>query len=107
MNRTEFVIAVGVVLMLAFTLGWVASWVVGRFRRVTADDMGEIDGMAQSLHEAEEQRDQAIAWAQGRERELVTRLQQAEAELSAAMEGLRDARRESAELRGYIESLNA
>ncbi|MBM2575009.1 hypothetical protein JQC91_01715 [Jannaschia sp. Os4] len=107
MNRTEFVVTVAVVLLVAFTLGWVASWVVGRFRRVTADDMGEIDQMAQALHVAEEERDQAVAWAQAREREVSGKLVQTEAELAAAMEGLREARREASELRGYIESLNA
>ncbi|KIT17093.1 hypothetical protein [Jannaschia aquimarina] len=107
MNRTEFVIAIAVILFLAFVLGWVASWLVGRFGRVTQNDMTELDGMAQALHEAEEQRDQAIAWIHHREGELGQQLQEAQAEARAAMEGLREARHEAEELRRYIESVNS
>ena len=60
MNRNEFVIATAIVLMLAFTLGWFAHLVVQRLRRVSAADMGELEKLAQALHEAEETRDQAI-----------------------------------------------
>jgi biopolymer transport protein ExbB/TolQ len=107
MNRTEFVIAIAVILFLAFLLGWVACWLVNRLSRVTENDMTELDSMAQALHEAEEQRDQAIAYLHHREDELQTKLTQTEAEAKAAMEGLREARREASELRGYIENLNA
>ena len=48
--------------------------------------------MSQELHEAEETRDQAIVYLQQREAELTNQLSQTEAELAAAMEGLRDAR---------------
>lgn len=107
MNRTEFVIAIAVILFLAFLLGWVACWLVNRLSRVTESDMTELDSMAQALHEAEEQRDQAIAYLHHREDELQTKLTQMEAEAKAAMDGLREARQEASELRGYIESLNA
>lgn len=107
MNRTEFVIAIAVILFLAFLLGWVACWLVNRLSRVTESDMTELDSMAQALHEAEEQRDQAIAYLHHREEELQTKLTQTEAEAKAAMDGLREARQEASELRGYIESLNA
>jgi prophage endopeptidase len=59
--------------------------------------------MAQELHEAEETRDQAITYLQQREAKLTNQLSQTEAELNAAMEGLRDARHEAEELRAYIE----
>ncbi len=65
--------------------------------------MGELDKMAQSLHDAEETRDQAITYLQQREAELTNQLSQTEAELSAAMDGLRDARQEAEELRAWIE----
>jgi biopolymer transport protein ExbB/TolQ len=107
MNRTEFVIAIAVILFLAFLLGWVACWLVNRLSRVTENDMTELDSMAQALHEAEEQPDQAIAYHHHREDELQTKLTQTEAEAKAAMEGLREARQEASELRGYIENLNA
>ena len=107
MNRTEFIITTAIILFVAFMLGWFASWLVHRLTRVTQTEMGELDQMAQSLHEAEETRDQALAWIEAREAELTSRLHQTEAELRAAMEGLRNSRAEASELRGYIERMNA
>jgi archaellum component FlaC len=107
MNRTEFIIATAIILFVAFALGWFASWLVNRFTRVTKAEIGELDKMAQALHEAEETRDQAITYLQQREAEISNELAQTEAELRAAMDGLRDARREAEELRAYVERTNA
>ena len=107
MNRTEFIIATAVILFVAFALGWFASWFVNRFTRVTKAEIGELDKMAQALHEAEETRDQAIAYLEKREAEMATRLSQTEAELRATMDGLRTARHEADDLRAYIEKQNA
>jgi len=106
MNRTEFVIATAVILFVAFLTGWFANWLLHRLTRVTQADMNELDQMAQALHEAEETRDRAISWYEQRESELSNRLREAEAELRAAMDGLRDARQEASELRAYIERMN-
>jgi prefoldin subunit 5 len=65
--------------------------------------MVEIEKMAHELHDAEEARDQAITYLQTREAELTNQLQQTEAELRAAMEGLREARAEAEEMRVWIE----
>lgn len=102
MNRTEFILATAVILFAAFALGWFAFWLVNRFTRVTKADIGELDRMAQALHEAEETRDQAIIYLQQREAEISNQLSQTEAELRAAMEGLRDARAEAEGLRDQI-----
>ncbi len=102
MNRSEFIIATAAVLFVAFLLGWFASWIIHRVTRVTQSDMSELDRMAQALHEAEETRDQAITYMQQREAELTNQLTQTEAELQAAMEGLRDAREEAEQLRPQI-----
>ena len=103
MNRTEFIFATAIILFVAFMLGWFAHWLVHRFMRVSQSDMSEIDQMAHQLHEAEEQRDQAVNFYQQREAEMSNQLTQTEAELRAAMDGLRDARHEAEELRAYIE----
>ena len=105
MNRTEFIIATAIILFVAFVLGWFAHWLVNRFMRVSQSDIGELDKMAQQLHEAEEQRDQAVAYFQQRESEISNQHAQTEAELRAAMDGLHDARQEVDELRTYIDSL--
>lgn len=107
MDRTEFILVTTLVLFLAFLLGWVASWLVNRVSRVTHENMDDLDHMAQALHEAEEARDQAIAYLHQREAELTNRLSQSEAELRAAMDGLRDARAEAEDLRAYVERISA
>lgn len=107
MNHLEFVAATSIVLFIAFALGWFTYWLLHRFTRIAGADMGEVDRLAQSLHEAEEARDQALIYLEQRESELANHISQAEAELRAAMEGLRDARQEAEEMRSYIERMNA
>jgi len=107
MNRVEFILATAIILFAAFGLGWFAYWLLHRFTRVTKTEMGELEQMSQDLHDAEETRDQALAFLEQREAELTSQVLQAEAELRAAMEGLRDARAEAEELRSYIERVNA
>lgn len=104
MSRTEFIIATSIILFVAFALGWFANWLVHRLSRVRQSDVADLDKMSQELHEAEETRDQAITYLQQREAELTNQLTQTEAELSAAMEGLRDARHEAEELRRQLGS---
>ncbi len=105
MNRTEFIIATAIILFVAFILGWFAHWLVNRFMRVAQSEMGELDKMAQQLHDAEEQRDQAVSYFQQREAEITNQQAQTEAELRAAMDGLRDAREKNQELQSYVDRL--
>lgn len=107
MNREEFIITTAIILFVAFGLGWFACWLVHRFTRIAGGEMGEVDRLAQSLHEAEEARDQAVIYLEQREGELATQIAQTEAELRAAMEGLRDARHEAEEMRAYIERMHS
>jgi prophage endopeptidase len=107
MNRSEFILATAVILFVAFALGWFTYWILHRFARISGGDMGEVDRLAQSLHEAEELRDQALLYLEQREGELSNQIAQTEAELRAAMEGLRDARTEAEEMRKYIERMHS
>ena len=106
MNRTEFIFATAVILFVAFCVGWFANWLVHRFIRVSQSDVGELEKMAQELHEAEETRDQAITYLQQREAELTNQLSQTEAELAATMDGLREARQEAEQLRAHLERVS-
>lgn len=106
MNRTEFIIATTIILLVAFALGWFAAWLLHRLTRASVADLGELDSMAQALHEAEEMRDQALNYLEHREAELSSKLSQTEAELRTAMEGLRDSRAEAEDLRAYIERVS-
>ncbi len=67
MNRTEFVIATAIILLLAFAMGWFTHWLLHRFARVKGSDLAEMDRLAQALHEAEEVRDQAVIYLEQRE----------------------------------------
>ncbi|MGC1489339.1 MAG: hypothetical protein WA784_16285 [Albidovulum sp.] len=107
MNRTEFITAMTIVLFIAFGLGWFASWLVHRLTRVTQAEISDLDKMAHDLHEAEEARDHAVYHLKQRESELTRQLNETDAELRAAMDGLRDARAETEELRAYIERANS
>ncbi len=106
MNRTEFIVATAAILFVAFMLGWFACWVVHRLTRVSQSDMSELDRMAHDMHEADVARDQAIAYLQTREAEMASLHSQTEAELRAAMEGLRDARHEADQMRDYIDRMD-
>ncbi|RJL00976.1 hypothetical protein D3P06_12900 [Paracoccus aestuarii] len=103
MTRSEFIAVTALILFGAFVLGWLASWLVHRVARPAQGDMTELDRLAKQLHDAQDQRDRAIAEARDREAALNSRLTGAEAELNAAMEGLRESRSEVEELRDYIE----
>lgn len=107
MNRTEFIIATAIVLFVAFCMGWFANWLVHRFTRVLPSDVGELERMSQELHDAEETRDQAITYLQQREAELTNQLTQTEAELSATMDGLREARQEAEMLRNELSKVRS
>ena len=107
MDRTAFIISTAIILMVAFAMGWFTHWLAHRFTRAAGGDMAEMDRLAQSLHEAEETRDQAIRYLDQREAELESQNAQTEAELRAAMEGLRDARTEAEEMRAYVERMHA
>ena len=97
MNRTEFVIAIAIILFIAFGLGWFAYWLIHRFTRVSKSDMGELERMARSGDHLSPTKRSGIDQSVGPDRSRT----------SAAMEGLREARHEAEELRGYIDKVNA
>lgn len=103
MGRTEFIVATAIILFAAFFLGWFAHWLILRFTKVEKSEMGALEKMAQALQRAKESRSQTAAEYKESKTEMTNRLHQTEAELSAAMLDLRQARREAAQLRGRIE----
>lgn len=107
MDRTEFLLATAGILFLAFCVGWFAHWLVAQLTRVSHDAISQLDTLSEDLQTAEEERDQAVHYLHQREAEMGNQLSQTEAELAAAMEGLRTARSEAEELRAYVERMNA
>lgn len=81
------------------------SWLVHRFTQGRAADLGELDRLAGELHDAETQRDEAVAYLRARETELLNDLAQARAELEATMDALGATRAEAHELRTWIEKV--
>ncbi|MCR9087345.1 MAG: hypothetical protein NXH97_11425 [Rhodobacteraceae bacterium] len=106
MDRTQVIAALAILLFGAFLLGFLTHWVVTRLSRVSHRDLDELDKMAEELHEAEIQRDEAVTERHRVEHEAHRKLVQTEAELRAAMDGLRDARAEAADLRAFISEQN-
>lgn len=103
MDRTELITITTIMLFAAFLLGWLTSWLIQRLTRVSQGDIGEMERLAQALHEAEEARDAAALALEELEDKTKSRHLQAEAELRATMEALRDSRAEIEDLRSYID----
>lgn len=106
MERTEFIAATAILLFGAYVLGFLSHWLVTRLSRVSRSEIDELDGMAADLHAAEDARDAAQSALAAAEARLGARLVQAEAELRATMEGLREARAEAEDLRRFISEEN-
>ncbi len=105
MDRGEFIVATALVLFGAFLAGWAVSWLVHRLTQGRAADLGELDRLAGELHDAETQRDEAVAYLRVREAELLREIAQTRAELEATMDGLRAARAEAHDLRAWIDKV--
>ena len=99
MNREEFIISAAIVLFLTFLLGWLTRWLLQRLNMVSEKDLNELNKISAALLEAEKENEKA----RNRELELDKKISQLEAELEAAMDGLRAARLETEELRSSKE----
>jgi len=95
MNREEFIVSAAIILFLAFLLGWLSRWLSQRLNMVSEKDLNQFNKISAALHEAEENNEKARV----RELELNKKVSQLEAELRAAMDGLRAARLETEELK--------
>lgn len=95
MNREEFIISAAIVLFFAFLLGWLSRWLLQRLNMVSEKDLNELNKISAALHEAELNNEQS----RNRQLELNKNISQLEAELAAAMDGLRSARLEMEDLR--------
>ena len=95
MNREEFIISAAIVLFFAFLLGWLSLLLLQRLNMVSEKDLNELNMISAALHEAEQNNEQS----RNRQLELNKNISQLEAELAAAMDGLRSARLEMEDLR--------
>jgi len=95
MNREEFIISAAIVLFLTFLLGWLSRWLLQRLNMASEKDLNDLNKISAALLEAEEDNEKA----KNRELDLNKKISQLEAELEAAMDGLRSARLEMEDLR--------
>ena len=98
MNREEFIISAAIVLFLTFLLGWLSRWLLQRLNMASEKDLNDLNKISAALLEAEEDNEKA----KNRELELNKKISQLEAELEAAMDGLRAARLETEELKSSL-----
>ena len=98
MNREEFIISAAILLFLTFLLGWLSRWLLQRLNMVSEKDLKDLNKISAALLEAEVGNEKAI----GRELELNKKISQLEAELEAAMDGLRAARLETEDLKSSV-----
>ena len=98
MNREEFIISAAIVLFLTFLLGWLSRWLLQRLNMVSEKDLKYLNKVSAALLEAEEDNEKA----KNRELELNKKISQLEAELAAAMDGLRAVRLETEELKSSL-----
>ncbi len=103
MSGSGFVAAAAIMLFAAFMAGWFTRWLVARLTLSAMSDAHEAGTLAQALHEAELERDIAREELEKREADHGNEMNQVRAELNSAMEGLRDSRREAADLRALVE----
>ena len=86
------------VLFLTFLLGWLSRWFLQRLNMVSEKDLKDLNKISAALLEAEKGNEKA----RNRELELNKKISQLEAELEAAMDGLRAARLETEELESSL-----
>ena len=98
MNREEFIVSAAIVLFLTFLLGWLSRWLIQRLNMVSEKDLKDLNKISSALLEAEQDNEKA----KNREIDLNKKILQLEAELEAAMDGLRAARLETEDLKSSL-----
>ena len=98
MNREEFIVSAAIVLFLTFLLGWLSRWLIQRLNMVSEKDLKDLNKISTALLEAEQNNEKA----KNREIDLNKKILQLEAELEAAMDGLRAARLETEDLKSSL-----
>lgn len=105
MNRTELTLLVAATFMLAILIGWILRWGYSRLGQAGLANSGNSNELAARLLKAEEDRDAAYRDRDETLADMKKRLVQTEAELSAAMEGLGDARRDAEAMRRELSEM--
>ncbi len=107
MTRSELVTVITLALLVAVLLGWTLRWAFGSILRTRGGNVETVDDMAARLNAAEEAQATLAAQLAATDQSLRSQLRGKEAELEAAMDGLRQARQHSAEWQAAYETLKS
>ncbi|WP_112322354.1 hypothetical protein [Oceanibium sediminis] len=105
MDRTELTLFASLALIVAVLIGWGLRWVYGVLNPPTPPEPLADSEWAEYAKACEAARNETAARLEEVERDLNNRLSQAQAELSASMEALGDARRRADELDAELSAL--
>ncbi|SOH92704.1 hypothetical protein SAMN06273572_101552 [Monaibacterium marinum] len=107
MTRSDLVIAMTVALVGAVLLGWVLRWIYSGLARAGTAMVETVDSMTARLTQAEEGQAAIAAQLAATDQSLRSQLREKQAELDAAMDGLRTARQQNSEWQAAYEAEKA
>ena len=92
MSQIELIIFTSIVLFITFCLGWLARVLIEKLSHKSSGTHTGDRLMAETFHKAETDHVLIVDQLKKRDRELTSKLAQAQAELKATMDGLHSAR---------------
>lgn len=107
MTRSELVIAMTAALVGAVILGWILRWIYGGVSRARTGKVETVDEMTTRLAQAEEGQASIAAQLAATDQSLRAQLREKQAELDAAMDGLRTARQQNSDWQAAYEAEKA
>ncbi len=99
MSQFDLIIFTSVVLFVTFCLGWFAHLLIAKSGHKSDTNQKGGHAMAEAFHKSETEHANIVDQLKERDAELTNKLAQAQAELSATMDGLHNARIEIENLR--------
>ena len=99
MNQFDLIIFTSIVLFVTFCLGWLAHLLIAKLGHKSDRNQTGEHVMAEAFHKSETEHANIVDKLKERDAELTNKLAQAQAELSATMDGLHNARIEIENLR--------
>jgi len=99
MNQFDLIIFTSIVLFVTFCLGWLAHLLIAKLGHKSDRNQTGEHTMAEAFHKSETEHANIVDKLKERDAELTNKLAQAQAELSATMDGLHNARIEIENLR--------
>ena len=99
MSKFDLIIFTSIVLFVTFCLGWLAHLLIAKLGHKPNRNQTVEHAMAEAFHKSETEHANIVDKLKERDAELTNKLAQAQAELSATMDGLHNARIEIENLR--------